>query len=204
MVITVGRQVGSLGHHVAKKLAQELGFKFYDKEIIALAAEESGFDPQFFEKSDEKHGFFRSFFGASVPTGALVNYEGSYTNRFSQEGLFRFQSQAILKAASEGDCVIVGRCADYILREQKDVLNIFITTDYEERVQSVMNWKDYTRHQAEKYIREGQDSRTSYYNFYTGKKWGDAATYDLTINSSKLGVDGTVEYIKQFVENLQK
>lgn len=204
MIITVGRQIGSGGHNIGKKLAEELGYKFYDMEILALAAEESGFDRKFFEKNDEKHGFFRSIFGGSVLAGAMMNYADSSASSLSQEGLFRFLSEAIQKAAGEDNCIFVGRCADYILRDFPNVVSVFVTADYEERVQAVMQRKEMTREQAEKHIREKEDSRASFYNYYTGKTWGHSASYDLCVNSSKLGQDKTVEYIKQFVANIAK
>ena len=204
MIITVGRQIGSGGHNIGKKLAEELGYKFYDMEILALAAEESGFDRKFFEKNDEKHGFFRSIFGGSVLTGAMMNYADSSASSLSQEGLFRFLSEAIQKAASEDNSIFVGRCADYILRDFPNVVSVFVTADYEERVQAVMQRKEMTREQAEKHIREKEDSRASFYNYYTGKTWRHSASYDLCVNSSKLGQDKTVEYIKQFVANIAK
>lgn len=204
MVITVGRQIGSGGHDIAKKLAADLGCKFFDMEILALAAEESGFDRKFFEKHDEKRGFFRSIFSGSVLTGAMVNYGNTYNNRFSQDGLFQFQSEAIQKAASEGNCVFVGRCADYVLREQADVVNVFITADYDVRVERVMKRKGITRNEAVKLIREKEESRASFYNFYTGKKWGDSTSYDLCVNSSRLGDEKTVEFIKNFIANASK
>lgn len=204
MIVTVGRQIGSGGHNIGKKLAEELGYKFYDMEILALAAEESGFDRKFFEKNDEKHGFFRSIFGGSVLTGAMMNYADSSASSLSQEGLFRFLSEAIQKAAGEDNCIFVGRCADYILRDFPNVVSVFVTADYEERVQAVMQRKEMTREQAEKHIREKEDSRASFYNYYTGKTWGHSASYDLCVNSSKLGQDKTVEYIKQFVANIAK
>ncbi|MCF0209215.1 MAG: cytidylate kinase-like family protein, partial [Bacteroidaceae bacterium] len=185
MIITVGRQIGSGGHDIAKKLAEELGCKFYDMEILTIAAEESGFDRKFFEKTDEKRGFFRNIFSGSAFNGAMVNYGDTFGNRFSQEGLFQFQSEAIQKAAAESDCVFVGRCADYVLREFDNVVNIFITADYKERVERVKERLGITAEQAEKLIRDKEDSRASFYNYYTGKKWGHSASYDLCVNSSK-------------------
>lgn len=204
MIITVGRQIGSGGHNIGKKLAEELGCKFYDMEILALAAEESGFDRKFFEKNDEKHGFFRSIFGGSVLTGAMMNYTDSGASSLSQDALFRFLSDAIQKAAGEGNCVFVGRCADYILRDFPNVVSVFITADYEERVEAVMRRMELSREHAEKLVREKEDSRASFYNYYTGKTWGDSSSYDLCVNSSKLGLEKTVEYIKYFVANVLK
>ena len=204
MIITIGRQTGSGGHEIARKLAETLGLKFYDKEILYIAAEESGFERRFFEKNDEKRGFFRNILGTSVTTGAIGFFDGNFNNKFSQEGLFISQSEAIKKVAQEGNCLFVGRCADYVLREFKDVLNIFITAPLEDRVKRVADHLNITTEQAEKRIHDKQDARSSFYNYYTGKKWGDSASYDLCVNSSLLGIDGTVEYLKQFFYLLNK
>jgi len=202
MIITVGRQIGSGGHDIAKKLAEQIGYKFYDMEILSIAAQESGFDRKFFEKQDEKRGFFRSIFGGAVPTGAMVNYSGTYTNKFSQESLFLFQAEAIKNAASEGNCIFVGRCADYILREFPNLINLFVTADYDERVGRVMTRNAMTREQAEKLIRDKEDARSSFYNYYTGKKWGDSSSYDFCLNSSRLGIEGSVKLIKSLISEI--
>lgn len=199
MIITIGRQTGSGGHEIANKLAAALELKFYDKEILNIAAEESGFDRKFFEKNDEKHGFFKNILGTSVPTGAIGFFSENFNNSFSQEKLFIFQSEAIQKAAEEGNCLFVGRCADYALREKNDVINIFITAPLEDRVKRLMKYSKITAEQAVKHIREKEDTRSSFYNYYTGKKWGDSTSYDLCINSSILGIDGTVEFLKKFI-----
>lgn len=201
MIITIGRQTGSGGHEIAKKLAEALDLKFFDKEILNIAAEDSGYDRRFFEKNDEKHGFFRNIVGTSVTTGAMGFFGGNYNNGFSQEKLFILQSNAIKKAAQEGNCLFVGRCADYVLRDCADVINIFITAPLEDRVARLMKRHNCSAEQAEKHIREKQDTRASFYNYYSGKKWGNAASYDICINSSLLGIDGTVEYIKNLILN---
>ncbi len=201
MIITIGRQTGSGGHEIANKLAAALELKFYDKEILNIAAQESGFDRKFFEKNDEKHGFFRNILGTSVPTGTMGFFGGNFNSGFSQERLFILQSEAIQKAAKEDNCLFVGRGADYVLREVADVTNIFITAPMEDRIKRIMQLSDLTAEQAEKHIREKEDTRANFYNYYTGKKWGDSASYDLCINSSILGIDGTVEIIKKFVKH---
>lgn len=135
IIINVGRQIGSGGRAVARLLAEEFGCKFYDREILNLAAKESGFSEKFFEQIDENKGFLRSLFRSVHPM--LSHGTDMYGNQFSQEGLFRFQSIAILKAAQEGSCVFVGRCADYILRDMDNVVNVFITADMEDRINAV-------------------------------------------------------------------
>lgn len=201
MILTIGRQTGSGGHEIANKLADALGLKFYDKEILNIAAQESGFDKKFFERNDEKHGFFRNILGTSIPNGAMGFFGGNINNSFSQERLFILQSDAIQKAADGGNSLFVGRCADYVLRERNDVTNIFITAPLEDRINRIMHHLGLTAEQAEKHIREKEESRASFYNYYSGKKWGDSYSYDLCVNSSILGIDGTVEFIKAFASH---
>ena len=201
MIITIGRQTGSGGHIIARRLAENLGLRFYDKELLDIAAMESGFDKKFFESNDEKHGFFHNFFGMTMHAGHSGMYgDGLVNNKFSQEALFRFQADAIRKAAEEGDCVFVGRCADYILRDFGGLLNVFISANYDDRIRRIVENSKYdTEELAAKRIAAQEKSRSSFYQFYTGKKWGDAASYDLTVNSSCLGLEKTEEYIRSFV-----
>lgn len=196
IIITVGRQIGSGGRIIAGMLAEEFGCSMYDKEILNLAAKESGFCEKFFEQNDEKKGFFKSLFHLHTP---YVSDNSFYSNKFSQESLFQFQSDAINKAADNGPCVFVGRCADYVLRDRRNVLNIFITADMDQRIQAVCKRMGCDRATARKIIAEGENSRSSYYNYYTGKRWGHGESYDLCINSSILGPEATAEYIKEFI-----
>jgi len=196
IIINVGRQLGSGGRLVARRLADMFGCEFYDRELLNLAAEESGFSKKFFEQNDEKKGFFKSIFSLRMPYFAD---NGFYDNKLSQESLFRFQSEAIRKAAEKGSCVFVGRCADYVLRDFKNTVNIFITADIEERVSRICERRNCSRDEALKIIEHGEASRSSYYNYYTGKRWGDSSSYDLCINSSILGIDGTAEFVKEFI-----
>lgn len=122
-----------------------------------------------------------------------------YSNKFSQESLFQFQSDAIIKAAEKGSCVFVGRCADYVLRNRKNVFNIFITADIGQRINAVCKRMDCDRATARKIITDGENSRSSYYNYYTGKRWGHGESYDLCINSSLLGPEGTAEFIAELI-----
>ena len=123
IIINIGRQLGSGGREIARLLANDLGYKFYDKELLNLAAKESGFSEKVFEKNDEQKGFLRSLLCMHAPH---IGDNSFYKSDFSQESLFLFQSDAIKKAATDGACVFVGRCADYVLREYDNVINIFI------------------------------------------------------------------------------
>ena len=141
IIINVGRQIGSGGHIIAEKLAEDFGCKCYDRELLNLAAKESGFSEKFFEQNDEQKGFFKSLFHTHLPFLSDNNF---YHNDFSQEGLYKFQSDAIRKAADEGNCVFVGRTADYVLRDYKNVINIFITANIDDRIKAVCKRKTST------------------------------------------------------------
>ena len=205
IIINVGRQVCAGGQEIGKLLADEFHAKYYDRELLNLAAKESGFSEEFFKQSDERKGFLRSFF--HLPYGN--NWGGGsnfYQNNFSQESLFKFQSDAIIKAAQEGPCIFVGRCADYVLRDFDNVVNVFITSSMECRAKLFMTEKGVSYDEAVKCIQHIESRRASYYNYYTGKQWGHAASYDLCIDSSAIGTAETARLIAEFVRkklNLQ-
>jgi len=199
VIINVGRQVGSGGRIIARALAESFQAKFLDKELLNLAAKESGFSEKFFEQNDEQKGFLKSFFHLHAPHLSDTSFYGS---RLSQESLFQFQSDAILKAARESSCVFVGRCADYVLRNEKDVINIFITADLADRVLRVRERHGCDEDAARKMIRKKEAERASYYNFYTGKRWGHSESYDLCVNSSILGIEETTRGIERFVKKV--
>lgn len=197
IIINVGRQLGSGGHIIAKMLAKDFGCKLYDREILNLAAKESGFCEKVFEQNDEKKGFIKSLFHIHTP---LVSDTCFYSNNMSQESLFKFQSDAIRKAADDGPCVFVGRCADYILREYQDTISVFVTADIDDRIRQICERKGVDENTARKYIASQESARASYYNYYTGKKWGHSASYDLCVNSSLLGLEETEIFIKDFIQ----
>ncbi|MCR4584040.1 MAG: cytidylate kinase-like family protein [Prevotella sp.] len=199
IIINVGRQLGSGGHDIGKMLAQDFGAKYYDRELLNLAAKESGFSERFFEQNDEKKGFFRSLFGMQAPHVVGGNI---YSANFSQENLFQLQSDAIRKAAQESSCVFVGRCADYVLRDMDNVVNIFITAPMECRVQRIMDKRQLDRDAARHFIEQKESQRAQYYNYYTGKQWGRAESYDLCIDSSLLGLEQTEQFIAAFVRRI--
>ena len=201
IIINVGRQLGSGGLIIAKMLAKDFGCEMYDKELLNLAAKESGFSEKLFEQSAERKGFFRSLFHLHAP---FVGDNNFYTNKLSQESLFQFQSDAIRKAAAEHSCVFVGRCADYVLRDFPDTVSVFITADLEERIHNICRRHNCDEREARKIIATQEGSRASYYNYYTGKVWGHSASYDLCINSSILGMEGTAAFIKEFVKKKLK
>jgi len=194
--ICIGRQLGSGGRDIAHMLAEDFGASFYDRELMNLAARESGFSEKFFEQNDEQRNLFRSLFHLHAPHVADSNL---YANNFSQESLFQFQSDAIIKAAAEGSCVFVGRCADYVLREHSNVVSVFVTAPMAFRVQRVMEKKQIDASQARKFIEQCEATRASYYNYYTGKKWGAAESYNLCMDTSIMGIEETAHFIAEYI-----
>lgn len=193
IIINIGRQVCAGGLEIGKLLAEEFHAKYYDRELLNLAAKESGFSEEFFKQSDERKGFLRSFL--HLPYSNTWGEGGV----FSQEGLFKFQSDAIIKAAEEDSCVFVGRCADYVLRDFPNVVNVFITASIESRAKLFMKEKGVSYDEAVKRIQYVENRRASYYNYYTGKRWGRADSYDLCIDSSAIGSVATARLIAEFV-----
>lgn len=200
IIISVGRQLGSGGRTVARMLAKEFECKLYDREILNLAARESGFKEKFFEQNDERRGFLKSLFHLHVP---FVGDNNFYANRFSQEGLFQLQCDAITKAAEESSCVFVGRCAEYVLRDRTDMVSVFITADLADRIERVGERHGCDNDTARKMILNGESERAAYYNYYTGKKWGHSSSYDLCVNSSRLGMEGTAQFIADYIRKVK-
>ena len=197
IIINIGRQLGSGGHDIGRMLALDFQAKYYDRELLNLAAKESGLSEKIFEQNDEKKGFFRGLLNLGSPH---VSSGSVYKSGVSQESLFLFQSEAIKKAANEGSCVFVGRCADYVLRNLPNTVSVFVTASMDYRVRQIMNKRHLDEDAARKYIEQGESERATYYNYYTGKKWGAAESYDLCIDSSVLGLVETEKIIAQFIK----
>lgn len=199
-VVNIGRQLGSGGREIGEKLADRLGIGFYDKELINLASEESGLCPEFFEKADEKpsQGIIGGLFGMRFPfisDGAIPA-----TNCLSNDALFKVQSDVIRRLASENSCLFVGRCADYILREHPRCVNIFIAASLQDRIARLCRMHSISEEAAEEMMEKADKRRSAYYNYYSFNTWGAAATYHLCIDSSVLGIDGTVDFLEEFIE----
>ena len=195
-VINIGRSLGSGGRAIGHILAKEFNIAYYDREILALAAKESGFCAEVFERNDEKNRFLRTL-GNIIPfIGGGSTY---YNNELSNENLFRIQSDAIRKAAEDHSCIFIGRCADYVLRNHPRCVNVFVTADMDDRIANVMKWNNCSAEKAQSIIEKGDSERAEFYNFYSSGTWGAASTYHLCINSSVLGIEGTAVFIKEFV-----
>ena len=199
-VINLGRQFGSGGKEIGEKLAKELNIAFYDKELIHLASKESGLCTEFFEQADEKAS--KTILGGLLSTRIPFLTEGAYpfNSYLSNDSLFKIQSDVIRHLASQQSCLFVGRCADYILRDHPRCVNIFISAPAQARIDHMVQLHGITPDEAEELIQKADKKRSSYYNYYSYKTWGAAETYHLCIDSSVLGIDGTVAFIKEFIK----
>lgn len=198
LVITIGRQYGSAGKEIGQKLADALGVKCYDKELLAVAAKESGLCHELFETHDEKPT--NSFLYSLVMDTYSMGYSSSgYMDMPINHKVFLAQFDAIKKLAMQESCVIVGRCADYALEDYPNAFNIFIYASLPDRIRRIKRIYGLSDDKAKDTIVKTDKKRASYYNYYSSKKWGEAKGYDLCINSGVLGVEGAVKLIEEFV-----
>lgn len=197
-IITIGRQLGSGGREIGQKLSARLGIAFYDKELIRIASKESGLKEEFFERVDEQKHFslFPGLFGFknSVTDDLFSNYY------LSNETLFKIQSDVMRRLAEERSSIIVGRCADYVLKERRDCLNLFISANIDDRIRRIAGSHKITEEKAREIIEKTDKGRSAYYNYFSAKAWGAAESYHLCINSSLLGIDSTVDLICRVAE----
>ena len=196
-IITLSRQFGSGGAEIGKKLAASLGIPCYDKHVIQQAAEKSGISKEHFERADEKrtNSFLFSL--------AAAHYGGSASpvqleDIITDDRLFIYTAQAIKEMAKQ-PCLIVGRCADDILRDEENLIRIFVYADTDVRVKRICELYDLSEKAAATLIKKTDKKRANYYNFYTSHTWGEAANYDICINSARLGIDGTVDSLRAFI-----
>ena len=194
-VINIGRSLGSGGRAIGRLLQKELNIAYYDREILNLAAKESGLCAEVFEHADEKNRFLRTL-GNMIPF--IGGSESFYPGELSEENLFRIQADAIRKAAADHSCIFIGRGADYVLREFPRCVNVFVSADMKDRIRAVCQHENVNEQKARERIEQVDKERARFYNFFTSGTWGAAATYDLCINSSILGMEGSADFIKQF------
>ncbi|MCI7803443.1 MAG: cytidylate kinase-like family protein [Floccifex porci] len=189
-VVTITREFGSGGRTIAKKLAEELGYDYYDYELVQKIAQESGFAEGFIEE-----------FGEEVSTGGFFSFFGNNWGALNiNDQLYFAERKVILELAEKGNCIIVGRCADYILKDRKDTLNVFIYADMEWKKDRIVNLYGETDVDIEKRILEKDKRRKAYYKYYTDRKWNRAANYHISLESSELGIDTCVEILKSIVK----
>lgn len=194
LVITIGRQCGSGGKRIGETVAERLGVKCYDKELLTLAAKHSGLCEELFETHDEKPT--SSFLYSLVMDTYSMGYSNSaYMDMPLNHKIFLAQFDTIKKLADEESCVIVGRCADYALADYPHVVSVFITGNDDDRIEYLKHLYKVDTAKAKDIMVKTDKKRASYYNYYSSKKWGDSRSYDLCINSSSVGIDGAVEMI---------
>ena len=177
MVVTIGRQLAAGGRDIGKRLAERLHLRYFDKELLLEAARQSGIAEELFFRADEHYNLF---------TLALST---------DSQKLFQFQSDTIRGLAEEGNCLFLGRAADYILRERKDLFSVFLTADMPDRIRLVMEKDGLSEKEAMAFIEKTDRKRADYYNFFTGRRWGDSSGYDICLNTSSFGIEGTIEII---------
>ncbi|MDL2222634.1 cytidylate kinase-like family protein [Bacteroidales bacterium OttesenSCG-928-M11] len=201
LIITIGRQLGSGGKLIGEMLSQKLEIPCYDKELILLASKESGIEKEAFEQMDEKSRF--SFFSNvySFRSGHMGVSSGNY---LTNESLFQIQSDVIRKLAEKESCIFVGRCADYILRDNTNLISTFISANIEDRIQRVATMQNITHKEAQTLIEQTDKKRAGYYNYYSNKTWGMSTSYDICINSSLLDLERTAELICEVVLQKQR
>ena len=203
-IYTIGREFGSGGKAVGEALANRLGIKLYDKELLQQAAKDSGFCEEIFENHDEKPT--SSFlYSLVMDTYSVGSYNSSpFLDMPLNHKVFLAQFETIKKIADRESCVIVGRCADYALADYPDCINIFIHSDMENRVKAVSKRLNITENKAKDLIQKKDKQRASYYNYYSCKKWGDSRSYDLTLNTSKITPEQCVDIILAYREKMQE
>jgi cytidylate kinase len=200
--ICLGREIGSGGREVALRVSRILDASFYDKEIIYHSAQESGISSELFEKVDEKPK--KSLITSLLGVESIFPYTGNMNNinYLCDEELFKIQSQVIMALAEKGPSVFVGRCADYVLREKRNMFSLFICADYDDRVSRLSSVHGYSEKEAKSIIEEIDKKRAEYYNYYTFKKWGAASSYDMCLNTSVLGIDRCVSIVEGVIRDI--
>lgn len=199
-IITVGRQFGSGGHEIGERIAKKLNIPLYDNEILEKAAKELGIDVEDAKEIEEKsvHNFVVGHVG-------MFTFDRAYNiedvNRSMSDQLYRAQSALIKELANQGPCVIVGRCADYVLRDRDDVLSVFICADNEYRIERLMRVRGMVRDYAENQIKVVDKKRRKYYNKYTGREWDSQLNHHMVLNASLLGADYIVDLLADMYEN---
>ena len=194
-VITVARETGSGGHNITRKLSEALGVPYYDRDLLRKASEVSGIHERLFGAADERIGLKEMLSAAEkVYTGEVLPPDSD--DFTSTRNLFSFQAKIIKELAETESCIILGRCANYLLADRKDVLRVFIHAPLEAREERVASYSlAWSPREVTKYIRLEDKRRASYYRYYTGEEWRDAAGYDLSLNSGELGEEGCVRRI---------
>lgn len=187
-IIAISRQFGSGGRTIGKLLSEQLDIPLYDREIISHVAKESGFAESYIEEKGE--------YGSSDKASGMFINRSCYTSASNEDTIWNFQTKFITEHAEKEPCIIIGRCADYILRDRPDVLRVFIHADMEERIKRITEVYKITGDDPEKLLQQKDKRRAAYYQFYTDIKWGDTKNFHITLDSSAFGIEKCVEILK--------
>ena len=199
LIITISREYGSGGREIGEKLAMELGIPFYDKAIIDKAAKETGFCAEFIEKEEQKVTS-SLLFNLATNAYSFGNMVSHYGQSLSDQ-VFQAEAKIIKELASEGSCVIVGRCADYILKNQFPCFNVFVCADFEKRCERAIKIDNIAKENVQDIVRKKDKARIRHNQFYGSQDWGDARNYDITLNSGNLGIENAVQILKTAIKN---
>ena len=202
-VITLGRQLGSNGKLIGKALAEKLGYKFYDKDLIARVAKESGLSENLFDEMNEKPTsslLYSLVMGVQSSKGLYYQYN----DMLNGDSLFRLQADVIKSIANEGPCIIVGRCADYILRDNPNLIKLFLYASTEERVKTLMARDNMSEKEARSAVNKADKRRSNYYNFYTNNSWGNVNNYHLCLDTASLTQDECVNLLYSYIKEREK
>lgn len=195
-IITISRQYGSGGRFIGKLLAEKMQIPLYDNELITLAAKKSGYSEAIFENVEKTatHSllYSLSMFGSTA---------GVYGLPLSDK-VFIVQSEIIKKVASEGPCVIIGRCADFVLKDEKNIVDVFVHSDMEHRIKRAVTYYGIAEEKAKEMITKTDKRRASYYNYYTGHRWGEANNYEISLNSDRIGIEKCVDILHSYITSI--
>ena len=200
-VITITRQFGSGGREIGKKLAEAYGIPFYDNEIISRAAKDTGFAEAAFERAEDKASnslLYSIAMGMNVFSSQDVGFSGLSLD----DRIFLAQSKVIRNVAKEGPCVIVGRCADYILKNQENVVNLFIRATLDFRIKRAIEVEGIPKEKSAEMVTKKDKSRANYYKYHSGERWDNVLNYDFAIRSDLCGIDGTVACLKAYLDQM--
>lgn len=197
-VVTIARGYGSGGRTIGKMLAEKLGVNCYDREILKLASDDSGINEELFARSDEKlKGSLLYKVAKNVYKGELISYDN---DNITNDNLFRYQAKVLRELAQKESYVVIGRCADYILKDINNIIRIFVHAPMERCIDVVEDMSSLSRQEIEQFILKTDKYRAEYYSHYTGKNWNDARNYDLCLNTGELSFEKCVEIVKNFMD----
>lgn len=201
-IVTIARQYGSGGREVGHRLAEMTGYKFYDKDLITLAAQKSGLSSEALTSADEKAA--NSLLYTLALGSSMYHHTVDHINMPINDRLFVIQSDIIKEVATSGEsAIIVGRCADYVLADNPRLIRVFIYSDFDKRVATVMERHDLNQAAARDLIIKTDRRRSNYYSYYTGEKWGKIDRYDLAVSTAKLGIDETAALIADYLKHFK-